>query len=68
MVDPVRAERSGVVIDLGRYRRAREAPRRDVWIAVLVVGAIVALLVGVARPFEAGARTPDEPRPTALAE
>lgn len=43
------------------FRRARE-----LWVAALVVGALVALLVGLARPFDAGAWTGDESVPSLL--
>ncbi len=37
---------------------------RELWVAALVVGALVALMVGLARPFDAGAWTGDESVPS----
>jgi hypothetical protein len=57
---------TGVVIVLSRRRRARGPGRRDLWLAALVLGALVALLLVLARPFDARARGEGEPLPALL--
>lgn len=58
----------GVVIVLSRRRRARGRGRRELWLAALVLGALVALLLALARPFDARARGFEEPLPALLDE
>jgi hypothetical protein len=53
-------EARGVVIELSRHRRARNPGRSDLWLAALVLAALAAVLLAVARPFYARARGVDE--------
>jgi hypothetical protein len=62
--------RSGeaVVIRLADHRRARGGGRNDLWIAALAIGALLAILLGLSRPFARHARAADDPDVPALAE
>lgn len=61
-------ETAARVIVLAHHRRARSNPRRDLCIAALLLGALLALLFALPRPFAARARAEDEPAPSALRE
>ena len=68
MAPITRADDTGVVFHLARHRRYRDARRRDLWIAALAAGALVALLLALARPVDDRAPAGDEPVPSVLAD
>jgi hypothetical protein len=56
-----------VVIYLARHR-SRRSGRRDLWLVALAAGALVALLLALARPFDARAGPGSEASPSVLAD
>ncbi len=58
----------GVVIFLSHRRRARAAPRRDLWLGARAAAALAALLLGIARRVDARPPADDGRVPSLLAD